>query len=356
MGGSKAAELFWVFESAAQGLHMERRRLLKPNGIHNLIDINGAPFKCAADAAEATLWRTHHAFSGRCGIGEAAGNNAEQSDSYGGLHDDIGANGPPTSHTAENYRDWTVNLHLRSYSAEPHVLVSVAPHCLPSRGKGSSFVDSVYAKDEGACRWPRDWGPQTKEEQSAYDAAVLGTPLIWEEPLVLSVECTTAGMFLWSEDYEMYGEKVADRCFEKRDESFSGMDGSSIHKAGDACRAESLYKAFLRVRWRERQSAPPGEGNEGCCRDGEEKSADLFDLDRCSELYVYQGAPGVSKGLASGGNERNDPSGSELLPHNEGVTWRQVLHRLIPCGSLPVNVHFAPYVTLMDGGDEALLF
>ncbi|CBH10593.1 hypothetical protein, conserved [Trypanosoma brucei gambiense DAL972] len=323
----------WVFDCAAPGLYCEPRRLLKPFSTDNILDATGRAFETVEDGLKATTWRTHHAFSARCGL-----TSVTRSDS---TTCGKGVEESSVSRSPEDYREWHADFHLRSPSAEPHVLLSVAPHYLPSRGSGNADDGRKMEVVGSRGRWLKPWRPQTAEEQAAYDAAVLGTPLIWEEPLVLSLDCTADGVFLWSEDHGIYGEKVANRCFE-RHSSDAGDDS-----------AEFKQEAFLRFRWSEQPPAQTSSVGSGR-HEMKEEHVESPNVSKCGELRVFRGQR--TKVEAEEPHvERISYEEADVDAGSGGFLWQSVLHRIISCGPVPKEVYFAPYVTLMESGDEVSL-
>lgn len=79
-------------------------------------------------------------------------------------------------------------------AAPPSMLVGFGPATYPS--------DFVSESENGAL-------PQEKEMQRQWDQRVLTTPMIWEEPGFVFVECSNEAPKLWSEDLGAYGKPLA---------------------------------------------------------------------------------------------------------------------------------------------------
>ncbi|KEG10756.1 hypothetical protein DQ04_03331000 [Trypanosoma grayi] len=318
----------WVFDRVADGLFLQglRPHLSKLHRQDVLLDVNGS-LLTGGNAADATTWRSHHAFSGRCGL------RLEQAA--------VPPTGPPAaivSTSASDYRAWVADFHLQSTSEEPHLLVSVAPHYAPLQGN----------TEQGR----RAWRPPTAEEQDTYDKRMLETPLIWEEPMTISIDCTASGMFLWSEELGYYGEKVAERCFVRRSNENGGDD-----KATASVGREGHFEAFLRLSWRMAQT---GDTDVASTRNSGNSNAEMAVFVRadtteeggneapCDVPAADTAKTGGSEAAAarrSGGNGLGDGA----------YVWRLLWERAVTWHNVPDEVHFTPYVTLMDGGDEVTL-
>ena len=90
-------------------------------------------------------------------------------------------------------------------------------------------------------------------------STALDTPLSWEEPHGYFAECSTRGLYMWSDAGEKYASKVTDTCLIPRSRDV-------LHKEGDVGVAEGI----VRMRWNrdavwfsvQHGALPPVEG---CC-------------------------------------------------------------------------------------------
>lgn len=145
-----------------------------------------------------------------------------------------------------DYTEWRVDLYLRSESENPSMLISVGPFFCPyatelgvlsdvlsvpedrfllfppTRGKTprrhSSFSPE---KARSVSASPKSCGqhlspfcffspfPPTSEERQCFDKKMLYTPLIWEEPFTVSAEVNAKEISVWSEFWELYGQRVS---------------------------------------------------------------------------------------------------------------------------------------------------
>ncbi|ORC93548.1 uncharacterized protein TM35_000014250 [Trypanosoma theileri] len=416
----------WVFERLADGLFLgprhPLRHLCKLHRQGVLLDRNGTPLT-ADNIHTATTWRSHHAFSGRCGLrvdqqqqqqqGEGEGKGKEREDegenskqqtlqknanSYGGgdvpqpetVLEESGE--AIVSQSPDDYRTWIADFHLLSKSDEPHVLLSVAPHFLPLQGNTTE---------------EKVWHSPTKEDQEIYDKRMLETPLIWEEPMTLSVDCTSNGMYLWSEEWGFFGEKIADSCFEQQVHRRVVGDYHSNNRNGiqeslqqqeqiEEWQQEKSHEAFVRLSWRMK---PAGEQD---ARSGEHRSLHDSTFTHINENFQSYGEMVVfvrsgssqdnvcndrNNGSTGGGGDDGNSGGSgmslvvsaitttllsssssssgglngckgteggELISSGNHV-WRRVCERVVVLNGILQEMHFVPYVTLMDDGDEVTI-
>ncbi|EKG05011.1 hypothetical protein TCSYLVIO_003923 [Trypanosoma cruzi] len=346
---------FWVFDRVADGfLFPGRRQLSRLHQRNAILDSNGMTLTGDL-AAEATTWRSHHAFSGRCGL--SVKRSPEPHDNRDEARRNGGGDVPhpekmfPSyeciiSRSPNDYRAWAVDFHLQSTSEEPHVLLSVAPYYAPLQ---SNLV-------EGG----RSWRPPTTEEQEMYDKRMLETPLIWEEPMTLSLDCTNNGMFLWSEEWKIFGEKIADNCFSRRSQSRGG-DDSVDQMGGVSGVREGPYEAFVRLSWR-MMSAGENDMYDGEKRSLSDASVRNIIVGPCQgEMTVFlrtsssdQNEGDVSVPRQINGTGNVGAHGGESVSSGVQV-WKRAGGRAVLGDDIPNEIYFTPYVTLMDAGDEAIL-
>ncbi|RNF27021.1 uncharacterized protein Tco025E_00705 [Trypanosoma conorhini] len=345
----------WSFDRVAEGLlFSDLRQLSRRHPQDAMLDVNGVPL-ARGRATEVHTWRSHHAFSGRCGL--SVKRPTEPSDNREAARRNGGGDVPnpekmSSSHectfsrSPDDYRAWEVDFHLQSTSETPHVLLSVAPQYLPLQ---SSVVESG-----------RSWCPPTAEEQEMYDKRILETPLIWEEPMTLSVDCTTNGIFLWSDEWRMFGEKIADRCFSRRIQSHVGE--YSVDNTGPrSVVREGPYEAFVRLSWR-MMAAGECDAYYGEKRSFNDSSlpntcvgpryGEVSVFLRTSNLDQEDEVASVMRQRDGGGTVR--ARGGESVSSGAQV-WERAGGCAVPGDDVPDEMYFAPYVTLMDAGDEAIL-
>ncbi|KAH9577563.1 hypothetical protein LSM04_008303 [Trypanosoma melophagium] len=404
----------WVFERIADGLFLGPRRplrhLCKSHRRGIMLDRSGVPLT-ADNTAAATTWRSHHAFSGRCGLyldqqreseQQRERKEEERNEKQEHVQNSVNRNGggdvpqPETvwegggetivSQSPDDYCTWIADFHFFSTSDEPHVLLSVAPHYAPLQGN-TTEEESI-------------WRPPTQEEKEIYDKRMLETPLIWEEPMTLSVDCTANGMYLWSEEWGFFGEKIADTCFEERGQRCAGNNYRNntrgMQQQEEEEQQEKSYEAFVRLSWR---MTAAGEHD---ARAGEDPSLHDSTITHSNEnlqghgemvVFVRTGCSQdeVCNGRSNNNNNNNNTGGDGSSSTNgtshmppvastplastaslgclngcKGVeggeriisgehVWRRVCERVLVLGRVPQEIHFVPYVTLMDDGDEVTI-
>ncbi|KAK7200806.1 hypothetical protein NESM_000139000 [Novymonas esmeraldas] len=346
----------WAFEAFAEGLTATSkpgsaadtaaaaaaslsppRHLYKKNRNNDLFDAHGKLLD-AAGAHLVTTWRTHHAFSGRCALvcpgGTGDGGSATATArSFGG---------PRWAEQARAaYQDWSIAFRLRANAAdEPHILLSVAPAYFPNLV--SATGETLAASPETLASLP---SAPCAEEEVVYDRRVLETPLIWEEPYALSVECTPHGVFLWSDHWSIFGKKIADRCLELR-HRVAGRSGAPTSPVSDPptpaageADASAFYDAALRLRW-----SVPEATQQRSATTAPTLSVDLKTSDSGSNTASTAAAAAATAGTAAGSASSAD----------EG-SWRCLIDLSLPLDDVSSRAAFRPYVTLMEGGDAVEL-
>ncbi|CBZ37619.1 hypothetical protein, conserved [Leishmania donovani] len=307
------------------------RYLWKKNRNNYLFDAQGKLLG-AAEAHSPTIWRTHHAFSGRCALvnptAPVTGGAAAQS---------FGAPGwAEQAWTA--YQSWSVGFRLSSTTTdEPHILLSVAPAYFPNLVSATGEI----RKADAATLASLPCAPSA-EEEVIYNKRMLETPLIWEEPYALSVECTTHGVFLWSDHWGIFGRKIADRCLEARQDNVrqSGIatlpspDPSPSSAAAGEELALVAYDAALRLRW---NAAGPGS-----------KSS----TDGGSARAV---APTLSVELKTSGDAAAGGAAPTCEEKVGEELWQHLIDLPLSLDEVACKAAFRPYVTLMEGGDAVEL-
>ncbi|CBZ30271.1 conserved hypothetical protein [Leishmania mexicana MHOM/GT/2001/U1103] len=307
------------------------RYLWKKNRNNYLFDAQGKLLG-AAEVHNPTIWRTHHAFSARCALVSPTvpptGGAGAQS---------FGAPGwAEQAWTA--YQSWAVGFRLSSTATdEPHILLSVAPAYFPNLVSATGEIHKANAATL-ACL---PCAPSA-EEEDLYNKRMLETPLIWEEPYALSVECTTHGVFLWSDHWGIFGRKIADRCLEVRqgEAKRSGIptlpspDPSPSSAAADEEVAPVVYDAALRLRW-----STAGTGSQSTTDGGSSRAV-------VPTLSVELKTSGDA---AAGGaaTTREEKVGEEL--------WQHLVDLPLSLDEVACKAAFRPYVTLMEGGDSVEL-
>ncbi|KAG5493145.1 hypothetical protein GH5_01882 [Leishmania sp. Ghana 2012 LV757] len=317
--------------TAKEGAAAPPRCLCKQNQNRDVFDVQGNLLN-TSEAHSATTWRTHHAFSGRCALvneATAAGGAA--------AHCFTAPDWAEQAWTA--YQSWSVAFRLRSITTdEPHILLSVAPAYFPSL-----VTVTGGTREADAATLASLPGAPSAEEEVIYNKRMLETPLIWEEPYALSVECTPNGVFLWSDHWGIFGKRVADHCMEVRRGAArqSGMaklpsPGPPLASAAaDERPAPTIYDAALRLRW-----SATGTGNQSST-DGVPASAATPTLS-------------VELKLASA-DEAGRTAATTCV---EGVgedLWQHLVNLPLPLDEVARKAAFRPYVTLMEGGDAVEL-
>ncbi|ESL11780.1 hypothetical protein TRSC58_00462 [Trypanosoma rangeli SC58] len=318
-----------------------------------MLDVNEVPL-ASEHAIEAYTGRSRHALSGRCGL--AVRRPTEKHDYRNAARRNGSGDAPAPemslSHeytilrSPDDYRTWEVDFYLQATGENPRVLLSVAPHYLPFQSRDA---------ESG-----RFWRPPTAEDQEMYDKRMLETSFIWEEPMTLSVDCTTNGIFLWSEEWIILGEKIADKCFSRRIQGRGGDDRVDNASLGSVVR-EGPYEAFVRLSWR---MMSDGE-NDACggekCSLNDLSLPNTFVGPRHGEVAVFlrtssseQEDEDVAILRQRHGSGRVGACGGESVSSGVQV-WKRAGGCAVSGDDVPDGVHFTPYVTLMDAGDDAIL-
>ncbi|GET92226.1 hypothetical protein, conserved [Leishmania tarentolae] len=306
------------------------RYLWKKNKNNDLLDAQGK-LLTPTEAYNPTIWRTHRAFSGRCALVNptATATNGMASQSFGA---------PGWAEQAwASYQSWSVGFRLSSKATEkPHILLSIAPAYFPNLVSATGEIRPVDAATLASLP-----SAPSAEEEVIYKKRMLETPLIWEEPYALSVECTANGVFLWSDHWGIFGRKIADRCLEVRQGEVArggiatrASPSPSPSSAADDTLAWVAYDAALRLRWN-----VAGTGNQS---NSDGRSAGAGTPTLSIELRTRAGA-------AEGGaaTVRDEKVGKEL--------WQHLTDLPLSLDDVASKATFRPYVTLMEGGDSVEL-
>ncbi|KPA82196.1 hypothetical protein ABB37_03318 [Leptomonas pyrrhocoris] len=321
----------WGFEAYSEGLETTAgaeskisveppRELHKTSRNNDLFDVSGKPLT-ASDMQDATTWRTHHAFSGRCALVKPA----EKGKSNGNSRDATAESPPPQRSRpswAEEawaaYQNWTIAFRLRSTTAEePHVLLSVAPAYFPLLCSPTGEMSAPDA--ETLASLP---AAPSSQEQEHYNHRLLDTPLIWEEAYALSVECTTRGMFLWSDHWELFGKRIADRCLEVQTKPKEIAEVAAAATAeGAASPPLQSYSSAVRLRFK---SLPSTEA-------AAEPHPPVLTVDVQAAGSVVSGATNWV----------------------DNAVWQHVADVPLPMDALAQRSSFRPHVTLLESGDSA---
>lgn len=117
---------------------------------------------------------------------------------------------PWSSTNPKDYSAWYANFFVSSCVTNlPSVLISVAPLFFPYTSELSLLGagrPSIHPESASAL-------PKTSEEKDLFEKKMLHTPLIWEEPHTLSIEIRKNGIFLWSDQWKLYGKKISEKGF-----------------------------------------------------------------------------------------------------------------------------------------------
>lgn len=337
----------WAFEKIADGLFLRHgsaapsdasaaasklpRILLKKSGSNDIFDAHGKPLG-SDEQQQATTWRSHHAFSGRCAIVDVAPLAEHAGPQHVEQQQHQASEETPQSllwvqHTWQAYRLWDAQLKLQATAAEePSFLVSVAPYYYPYNGGKEYNSDAAFQSSEaGTSARDIDLLTPSVEERVMYDRRLLETPLIWEEPYTLSVECSPRGVFLWSDQWSLYGKKIADHCLIKRD---SGARISTSAPNDNGGKVE--YEGAVRLQWSIENTPVDQTGS------------------TTATLTVATAVPEMPGG--------DDHHCGEATSPQEGLRWMMVAELPLPLQNLSARAVFVPHVTLMESGDSAELF
>lgn len=322
---SRTVVEMWAFEAYAEGLRTTLaeakasseppRQLHKTSRNNDLFDAAGKPL-AAHELHNVTTWRTHHAFGGRCALVKAQ--EGKESDAAVAVASRTGPQRWAEQAWAA-YQDWSVSFSLRSTTAEePHILLSVAPAYVPLLS--SPTGETLEADAATLSSLP---AAPTAQEQQHYDNRLLDTPLIWEEAYTLSVECTPRGMFLWSDQWELYGKKIADRCLEVQKKPEMPVDADDAAVAGAALQT---FAAAVRLRFH----APSSD----------DASSKLTPAVLAVDL---QESPALTDVKSSAAKRVDD------------AMWRHVMDIPLPLDALARRTAFRPHVSLLESGDSVEL-
>ncbi|CCW66601.1 unnamed protein product [Phytomonas sp. Hart1] len=350
-----------------------------------LLDVNGRVLS-VQEARLATTWRTHHAFSARCGLAVSqttiyspprtphtpAGipkqtETPEDSTQTCGQALPFRGTPPWMLRDARFYRAWKIDVYIRSTCADPHILLSVAPHYfvygygngVALNGKSGPHPPTGQNGDnENALPWP-----SSVEDKIAYDKRMLETPLVYEEPYAVSAAFGSKGIHLWSDHWVRHGERVSSHrlepFFSKEDsflQSFSplsfiqfssdqegGVSGEGITRNGSSTEGTPLgYQGFVRLQW----STPDP------CSDAQ------MDDTLVATLSVFVGETrhrDSQKGDLGTHRDAANSSKNNLGIDSNDIKWQHAFDRTLQLGPETSNLLFVPYVTLLDSGSEVLI-
>lgn len=356
--------MHWVFDQAAPGLIVSKLRkwwntthggdasvggeessravwLRKVHNSNVLFDSTGSRELSKEEACALTTWRSHHAFSGRCMLSKppeekhATTTAAAKSDSEA-----VGSARIVTD--SEAYRHWEVRFLLRSTNEEPTTLLSVAPYYLPYSA-AIDLLSNAPAVKEGLCK---GWTSPSADNRRQYDKRIMETPLIYEEPYTFSVECTPQGMFLWSDHWKLWGDKIAPRCYEAGTFTLNPTTGSST--PGGPTRV-SGHQSYVRLQWR---VDPPTDG----------ASSTAATLSVSLGQTCHDSVQGVAFHASSTpprtpisvDTDVNHTSTSVSSPSSD-FYWQNVYSTKLDIEDHASHALFVPYATLMEGGDQVIL-
>lgn len=324
----------WGFDAFADGLSTAAKdsdspdTAAPPQQLHkhyrnnDLFDAGGKLLD-AETAHHATTWRSHHAFSGRCALVSPIAAADQQQQQRRAFHVPAWA-----EQSWSAYQSWSAGFRLRSVAAdEPHILLSIAPAYFPNLV--SATGDTREADAATLASLPC---PPSAEEEAIYHHRVLETPLIWEEPYALSLECTPHGLFLWSDQWGIFGKKVADRCLEVRSDP-SVSPGTGDAAVEGASSAQPCFAAALRLHWR----AGAGGSSAGTPAAPTQPTLTV-------ELQTVEADAATTGSTTSVTTERGG-----------NAVWQQVIELPLPLDGVSAKAAFRPYVTLMEGGDSVEL-
>ncbi|KAL7696281.1 hypothetical protein NQL31_005723 [Lotmaria passim] len=325
----------WAFEAYAEGLvtaaavepeaaEKPPRQLHKTSRNNDIFDVDGKPL-AASKRHEATTWRTHHSFSGRCALVKPAAYDGWSGEANGAAPTcPPYPSGPSWAEQAwAAYQSWSVTFSLHSATAdEPHILLSVAPAYFPLLSSPTGETLTPDAKTLASLP-----AAPSAQEQKHYNNRLLDTPLIWEEAYALSVECTPRGLFLWSDHWELYGKKILDRCLE--------VQKGAPRPAGDAVVDFSVnqplrsYSGAVRLRF-----------NAADVERGAEEGADSHPAVLAVDIQTPASQVSLAASTTKGAEE---------------VQWQHVVDVPLPMDALARKAAFRPHVTLLESGDSVAI-
>lgn len=343
-------DLLWAFDEVAEGLLAwgaerlsafsssslsssppppaargeKKLRVFKPDSNRTLFGVDGKPLT-AEEASVASTWRSHHAFSARCApFARNSGDGAEK-----------GCGTPELTLSA--CRDWTVDFRVRSAEADPHVLLSVAPYYLPPTTTAFGVQDSVAAALP-AQPTTAPLLPTSVEEKTHYDQRMLGTPLIWEEPYTLSLECTKAGLHVWSDHWQLFGRKIASVGLTAVGKETSSTTPPPQPTPSSPASAVPQYEGYVRLRWH-RVGDAQTVANKESAHSGDKAVVSV-------SVGTLRSGDASSQCAGANAKEQTSLSGPPL-------EWQLVHETNVDLdGDGVARALFVPYVTLLEGGDE----
>jgi hypothetical protein len=199
------------FGAAADELFLSpcRTILKKLGGCTSISNVNddAGRHATASLSSSSTFVKSAHAFSGRLDPETAAASN-----------------------TCSGGEEWDVALQLTSKGiSSPNVLVGLGP-----RGTTASLLVDGAAEV-----------PPTAESQQMFEGRVLSTPLIWEEPGFVCMECSDRGVRLWSDAMGWFGTPPHT--------AVAAGEGGRTNTAGPSCfqysNERERWEADVRVTW-----------------------------------------------------------------------------------------------------------
>jgi hypothetical protein len=204
------------FGAAADELFLSpcRKILAKLGGCTSISNVNDDA-GCHATTSllsSPTFVKSTHAFSGRLDPETTAASSSSTSCSGG--------------------EEWDVALQLTSMgTSSPNVLVGLGPRNTQSA--------SLLVRDGAADEVP------TAESQQMFEGRVLSTPLIWEEPGFVCMECSDRGVRLWSDAMGWFGTPPHT--------AVAAEEGGRTNTAGPSCfqysNERERWEADVRVTW-----------------------------------------------------------------------------------------------------------
>lgn len=332
-------------------------------GPSQFLDETGKAISSAEAADAATTWKTMNSFSGRCGLAKPNSMTRFTSNQSDVRRADISTVAPLwLSRSPKDYREWSVQFYLRSSVELPSILVSVGPYFYPY----ASEIDLMGPR--GRIQ-PFSPIPSTAQERYQFDRKMLQTPLIWEEPYTMSVEVNKDGTFFWSDTWELFGVKAGDEGMQDSETGIRFGDIAAILQRSidfetmPGLDARPHYEAFVRLDWCSSENVDENTGK---------RAAKLevwrgF-LDEKSGVYEQEELPmdvdeepSMAEEASSTSSTGSDKSESLRLGGKVKVVqllrcnWTKIGEQAYSIPKEAVDVMFAPYVTLLSGGDTAIV-
>lgn len=315
------------------------------------------------EAQKITTWRTYNSFSARCGVAKVHGVTQFGLSISEVRVAEISSLMPLwLSRQPADYRSWTVEYYLRSSAELPSILVSVGPYFYP-------YTSEIGLLRRGRPLRPFDPLPASPEERNTFDRKMLQTPLIWEEPYTVSVELNHEAILLWSDTWEVFGQRLSDEpAMQKAENGKRFGEVNSILKRSlefetmPGIEETPLFEAFIRLDWStgaEVDVTGRRQALLGVWRGEMDYRSGVYEDEMDASETVEEKSQSIE--MASVGSGDSEESEAADLGKRVKVrqmlrcNWTKVGEQKFVIPPEAVNVFFTPYVTLLAGGDTAVI-